>query len=108
MTRLDELNGKDEVVTEGVVARHLCRRLRVQGRSQDSLTDTPLDSSHGPSEDGAGELHGLQGRWYCLVQAPLNAFGDNESKLKVTKAVPGAASMVQVPRSSVPSFSLLK
>mmetsp|Transcript_64592 Transcript_64592/g.145702 ORF Transcript_64592/g.145702 Transcript_64592/m.145702 type:complete len:826 (+) Transcript_64592:169-2646(+) len=83
----------------GIVARHMSRRSRVQGGG------TWLHNGAGPRgrQGGQGrnggkevELHGYQGRWFCIVQAPAHLIGDRPIKLKVAKAVPGAVSLVQV------------
>ena len=88
----------------GLVARHMSRRTRVQGKSVGGATGgDPHGSGGGYSSAGAGntrggadELHGYQGRWFCLVQAPCHLIGDKPVKLKCAKAVPGAFSLVQV------------
>lgn len=72
----------------GIVARHMSRRTRIQRKVGADNTVA----------NGGDELHGYQGRWFCLVQAP-NSIIDTRSgpsKLKIAKALPGAYSLVQI------------
>lgn len=94
----------------GLVARHMSRRTRVQGKAVGGSSGgdshgssgggvSPAGAAAGSSSAGGGgtdELHGYQGRWFCLVQAPCHLIGDKPVKLKCAKAVPGAFSLVQV------------
>lgn len=70
----------------GVVARHLNRRVRVQRSAHSALGRATQ----------AEELHGLQGRWYCLVKAPLLSIGEKTAKNNLATTVPGAISLVTV------------
>lgn len=89
----------------GLVARHMSRRTRVQGKAAGGLNSSSSSVGGDPyggvggspgAAAAADELHGYQGRWFCLVQAPCHLIGDKPAKLKSAKAVPGAFSLVQV------------
>lgn len=84
----------------GVVSRHMGRRTRVQRRF------TGWDDPARRDDDGGGipDIHGYEGRWFCLVQAPNNVieFHVSSGKIKAAKAVPGAYSLVQYWKSDAP------
>ena len=85
----------------GIVARHMSRRTRVQRKSAAEGAGHGSEPGGGGGNNGSGardELHGYQGRWFCLVQAP-NSMIDTRAgptKLKIAKALPGAYSLVQI------------
>jgi len=91
----------------GIVARHMSRRNRVQGKAMHIAASR--NSQFGEDLGSLGdELHGYQGRWFCLVQAPAHLVGDKPVKLKDAKAIPGAYSLVQIWRTptSEPAASM--
>jgi hypothetical protein len=84
----------------GIVARHMSRRTRVQGKV------TKCAESSGSEDDGSirgsnrkthgGVIHGFQGRWFCLVSAPVN---NNSGDVWKLRAIPGVMSLVQTWRA---------
>ena len=73
----------------GIVARHMSRRTRVQNPKRSA-------------RDGTGctheKVHGYQGRWFSLVQAPNNLIDVilSQDRAKVIKPLPGAFSLVHI------------
>jgi hypothetical protein len=78
----------------GIVARHMSRRTRVQRKPSSVASDSSL---HHLSRRGEEQLHGYQGRWFCLIQAPNHMIDPRvrSSKLKLAKPLAGAYSLVQ-------------
>lgn len=70
----------------------MSRRSRVQGRTSLHMLAGRPSGDIRPQD----ELHGFQGRWFCLVSAPAHLIGDKPAKMKMAKAVPGALSLVQI------------